>query len=161
MTRRMYFLFPDVDHTVHAVTELQQAGIALENMHTVARENIDIDPLPVSNEKQQHNITGRLEKWLWNANLLVFALALVALVAMAISAAPASGLGLLLGIVILTFLLGYELVRHVPGVHIDEFNDAIAHGEIRLMVDVPVSRMDAVEHQAHRGHPEAVTGGVG
>jgi hypothetical protein len=40
-------------------------------------------------------------------------------------------------------------------------NDAMRHGELLLMVDVPVWRVERVEALVHKHHPEAVVGGVG
>jgi hypothetical protein len=46
-------------------------------------------------------------------------------------------------------------------VHLGEFRDALAHGEVLLMVDVPRGRVSEVEDRVHRHHPEATVGGVG
>ena len=49
---------------------------------------------------------------------------------------------------------------HVPDVHLTEFTDALSHGEILLMVDVPASRVAEIEDFVHHRYPEAVVGGV-
>jgi hypothetical protein len=48
---------------------------------------------------------------------------------------------------------------HVPNVHLQEFRDALRHGEILLMIDVPQQRVDEVEYRVLARHPEAVAGG--
>lgn len=48
-----------------------------------------------------------------------------------------------------------------PDVHLTEFTDALAHGEVLLMVDVPGSRVAEVEDFIHQRYPESVVGGVG
>lgn len=60
-----------------------------------------------------------------------------------------------------TFLAGLFFVLRVPNVHWDEFRTAIEHGEVLVMVDVPVLRLVEINRKVHRRHPEAVTGGVG
>ena len=49
---------------------------------------------------------------------------------------------------------------NVPDVHLTEFTDALSHGEVLLMVDVPVDRVAEIEKAVHHRHPEAVVGGV-
>ena len=64
-------------------------------------------------------------------------------------------------VMLISFLLGEEFTRRVPDVHLSEFRDALRHGEILLMIDVPVTKVERFEALVHRHHPEAVTGGVG
>jgi hypothetical protein len=59
-----------------------------------------------------------------------------------------------------TLLLGVTFTRRIPNVHLAEFEDALQHGEVLLMVDVVPWRVTEVESLVHR-HPEAVSGGVG
>jgi hypothetical protein len=45
-------------------------------------------------------------------------------------------------------------------VHLTEFTDALAHGEILLMVDVSLHRVAEIENFVHRHHPEAAISGT-
>jgi hypothetical protein len=47
----------------------------------------------------------------------------------------------------------------LPTIHLDEFHEAIRHGELLLMVDVSRDCVEDVEELMRRRHPEAVTGG--
>ncbi len=49
----------------------------------------------------------------------------------------------------------------VPDVHLTEFTDALSHGEVLLMVDVPSRRVAEIENFIYHRFPEAVVGGVG
>jgi hypothetical protein len=60
-----------------------------------------------------------------------------------------------------TFALGEWFIDHVPNIYLTEFRDALAHGEILLMVDVPAWRVKEIEDHIHSHHPEAAVGGVG
>ena len=60
-----------------------------------------------------------------------------------------------------TFLVGSFFTLHLPNAHLDEFKSAIKHGEILLMVDVPLRQVKPLEDFIHHQHPEAVVGGVG
>jgi len=57
------------------------------------------------------------------------------------------------------FLVGVRFVR-LPNAHLNELKDALAHGEILLMVDVSEDRVAVVEKLIHNHHPEAAVGGV-
>ena len=57
-----------------------------------------------------------------------------------------------------TLFLG-ERFSHLPNVHTDAFREALAHGEILLMVDVPPDHVHEVANRMQRHHPEAVAGG--
>jgi len=59
-----------------------------------------------------------------------------------------------------TYFAAEHFVVHVPDVHLTEFTDALAHGEILLMVDVPEKRVAEIESVVRYRHPEAVVGGV-
>ena len=97
---------------------------------------------------------------LWDGNLVVFFTAMLVLAILAYLQLAWYWLLLPVAVMVITFLLGEEFTRRVPGVHLSEFRDALRHGEILLMIDVPVSAVQQVEDLVHRHHPEAVTGGV-
>lgn len=53
------------------------------------------------------------------------------------------------------------LFTDVHNVHLNEFREALQHGEILLMVDVPVRRVAEIEDLVYHRHPEVTVGGVG
>ena len=158
--RRLYFLFPDAVHARRVTRELNQAGVDEQHIHAVAREGADLSALPAATVRQRQDAAGRIEAVAWNSNLALFAAAAVALLA----ALFLQSLWLAIGALVLmsaTFLGGAWFALRVPDVHLDEFREAIAHGEIVLMVDVPPKRVAEIEDLVHRRHPEANVGGVG
>lgn len=161
MKRRLYFLLPDVLHTATVVKELETFGINTDTMHTLAKPGIDLGGLPVASERQRKDIAARIENLLWDGNLAVFFLSLLTLVVMLIMQLTLVWLAIPATIMLLTFLMGVIFTAHIPNVHIAEFRDAVHHGEILLMVDVPVWHVAQVEALVHKHHPEAVVGGVG
>ena len=89
----------------------------------------------------------------------MFALALIALV-IALVAGEFNWAMISLAIMAVTFILGEQFVVHVPAVHLTEFTDALSHGEILLMIDVPSNRVVEIEDFVHHKYPEAAVGGV-
>jgi hypothetical protein len=161
MKRRLYFLLPDAEHARVVVSELEALGIKRNFMHAIAGRGGTVDGLPVASRRQRDDLGARLERYLWGGNLALFFLALIALVVFALL--PLSWWWLLLpsGIMLISFLTGLEFIMHTPNVHLTEFQSAMRHREILLMIDVPVAQVAEVEETVHRRHPEAITGGVG
>ena len=161
MKRRLYFLLPDTGHTRAVVNDLKVFGINTDTMHTLAKPGVDLSGLPVATNRQRTDSGARLETILWDGNLAIFFIALVALITMAYTGLAWFWLLLPAAVMLVTFVSGVVFTSQVPNVHLSEFLDAMRHGEILLMVDVPVWRVECVEALVHKHHPEAVTGGVG
>jgi hypothetical protein len=160
MIRRLYFLLPDRDHALSVVNELAGSGIELEQMHTLANSGVSLDGLPEATHAQRHDLAHQLETLLWDGNLVIFGLALGTALTLWIVNGLTAWLLLPLGIMLASFLAGLRFTR-LPNTHLDEFRDALAHGEILLLVDVPANRVDDIENRVQRHHPEATVGGVG
>lgn len=158
--RRLYFLFPDAEHARGVSRELTQAGVDEQQIHAVARDDVDLSALPAATVRQRQDAAGRIESVAWNSNLALFAAAAVALLASLFLQSLWLAIGAL-AVMAATFLGGAWFALRVPDVHLDEFREAMRHGEIVLMVDVPAKRVAEIENLVHRRHPEANVGGVG
>ncbi len=160
MTRRLYFLFPDADHVRRVVDALDGAGIGQRHLHAVARPGIDLSELPVASARQRQDMGLRLERILWSANLIVFFIALtVLLVSMSQGLWPGAVAAAV--VMLVTFIAGERFATKMPNMHLDAFDEALAHGEVLLMVDVPKRRVFEIEELVHRHYPDANVGGVG
>ena len=160
MKRRLYFLLPDTGHTRTVVDELESGGIERRHMHVISADGVDLEGLPAATRNQHSDFGARLETFLWAGNLMLFCLALLALIVLVLMQASWYWLLLPLAVMLATFLSGLGFTSHIPSVHLSEFTDAIHHREILLMVEVPAGQVARVEEQVHRHHPEAVAGGV-
>ena len=159
MNRRLYFLIPDKSHTLSVVLELTSHGIDLDHIHTLANKKVRLQG-PPNAEHQNRDLGHRIEDLLWKGNLAMFCLALVSLLILPLIIGLTAWLLLPVGIMLATFMGGL-LFSRVPNTHLDEFRDALAHGEILLMADVPQKRVANIEDRVHHHHPEATVGGVG
>ncbi|MCO6414343.1 MAG: hypothetical protein J5I92_16535 [Thiogranum sp.] len=158
MNQRLFFLFPDRDHTLSAVEELIQCGFRREDMHSIANSGVALDGLPLGTAGQMHDHAAAIEFWGWRINLLLFFAAAAGFAALLLTGATWGWLLLPLAVMAATLLAGLRFAR-TPNVHVSEFRDALAHGEILLMVDVPQTRVHEVENRVQQHHPEAVPGG--
>ncbi|TNG03578.1 MAG: hypothetical protein EP297_00270 [Gammaproteobacteria bacterium] len=161
MERRLYFLLPDVEHARAVVAKLEINGIESKYTHVIAAKGIDLEDLPLASPNQRMDLGARLETILWNGNLVLFFLALMALTILILMNVGGFWLLVPTSIMLTTFLAGVGFTKYIPNVHLSEFADALRHQEILLMVDVPVGQVARVEKLIHHNHPEAVAGGVG
>jgi hypothetical protein len=160
MNRRLYFLLPDRAHALLVVDELNKFGIQSDHLHALGDRRTRLDGLPASTLRQSRDAASPLEKILWNANLISFAVALCVFIAMVLTMNWNWWLLVPVVILVANFLAGLRFTS-IHNTHLGEFQDALAHGEILLMVDVPASQVATVEAQVHHQHPEATLGGVG
>lgn len=158
MKLRLYFLFPDDAAARRAVADLGTNGVATDQIHTVARDGVDVSGLPPATAPQRRDTLRRLDHGLWYGNLVVFTLAVATLIA---GWALGSTLAWVLALVVMLLTVGGGawFALRLPSVHLDEFRAALAHGEILLMVDVSSDCVESIEELMLRVHPEAVPGG--
>ena len=161
MKRRLYFLLPDIAHTRTVVDAMAASGIRRRSMHVVAKPDLDLAGLPAASSRQRRDTGSIIETVLWDGNLAVFFIALLTLVGLYLLRVEWTWLLIPAAVMLFTFVGGLVFTSSVPSVRLSEFTDAIHHGELLLMVDVPVPQVSYVESLVHRHHPEAVAGGVG
>jgi hypothetical protein len=159
MLRRLFFLFPDEKHAQRAVHNLVNNNIPKRHIHAISH-GVDLRTLPKATYRQKSDTAFRVEYILWQVNLLIFIGAFIALI-FALLSATILWSAAALTVMLATFIAGEQFVMKVPNVHLTEFSDALSHGEILLMVDVPKNQVAEIEDFVHRRHSEAVTGGVG
>lgn len=153
MLRRLYFLFPDEKHAQLAVDQLLFKNIPLKKMHAIAK-GVELKNLPKATERQKNDTAYQIEQLFWKANLMLFAAALIVFVA-SLPTGKWLWLGLALAVMLISYIGGKFFVEHVPHDHLTEFTSALAHGEILLMVDVPLYRVAETVRYVESQHPEA------
>jgi hypothetical protein len=160
MYRRIYFLFPAVEHAQRVVVELKMTGISRDHIHAVARPGIDLSTLPAATSQQKSDAVWRVERLFWIGNLILFAAALIGFIATLFSGAYIwSAVTVIL--MLASFLSGRHFAVNLPHVHLSDIRGGLSRGEILLMVDVPKKRLAELERLVLRHHPEAGTGGIG
>jgi len=158
MLRRLYFLFPDEKHAQNVVDELINKNISERHIHALTH-GIELKTLPKATERQARDTAFRIEWAFWNINLLIFLLALAGLIT-ALATGETLWAVIALAVMLITFIAGEQFAIYLPDVNLTEFTDALSHGEILLMVDVPKNRVAEIEHYVHHRHPDAIIGGV-
>ena len=159
MKRRLYYLLPDRKDIGKLVDDLEGAAISTQDVHAVAKDKFPKNNIGAVHATSEEDRDYFVEWFLWRFNLGLFFVALIAFVGMIIWI---PGIWLILPLVIMigTFISGLLFVLRLPNVHLNEFQPALKHGEVLLMIDVPVADVKRVDQFIHHKHPEVVTGGV-
>lgn len=160
MKRRLFFLLPNTQYAKQIVYELNQIGIDQSHMHVIARDDIDTTGLPASTSRQRKDSIYRIEQFLWNANLGVFTLALFFALYFFVTNSPLAAL-LSIAIMLTCFAAGCIFTMKVPSTHLSEFETAISHGEILLVVNTLKENVETLENYMHSRHPVVITAGIG
>ena len=158
MYKRLYFLFPDTTHAQKVVDELVHLNVDRTHMHAIAKPGVDLSGLPSASLRQRKGMAHKIEYWLWQLNLAVFAAALTIGAVSLFKQQYELSLAMLF-VMAITFVAGY-LWAQVPDMPVKHFYQEMSHGEILLLVDVPTYRMHSIEQHVHRHHAEAISGGT-
>ena len=156
MERRLYFLIPDRAQALAVVDDLVGHGIDIDHMHAIGDQHTRMDGLPGVPARGSRTGTSSVQQLAWNANTVCFAVAVVATFLAPVFVGLSWWLLLPVAIMAANFLTGLYLNSTVNK-ELNEFRDAVAHGEILLVVDVPEPRAHEVEEEIQRHHPAATS----
>lgn len=99
-----------------------------------------------------------IEDYVWQANLAIFFLALASFFVFLFLD---MNLPAILSILVMaaSFILGDLFAMFTPKIHLDEFEHALSHGEVLLMVDTLKKDCAKIEDLVRKHHPAAIAGG--
>ena len=158
MSRRIYWLIPDVVSARRTVDDLLLARVPVQHIHCVGREGMNMSGLHPANVLQTTDVIYAAEAGLLIGGTLGIAAGL--LIAMYYPIGVGSlqwGMAAVLGVLGGLFgawsssMIGIS----VPSHRLKRFEAAIEQGQVLLMVDVPSLRVKEVEALLQASHPEA------
>jgi len=154
--RRIYFMLPDVETTRQVVNELLLNHVQENHIHVVASDTVPLEDLPSANDMQRSDLIPALEK---GATVGGATGAIAGLVAVTVPPAGVIlGGGAVLGLLVAGAGFGAWVAGMIgvgqPSSRLERFREAIDRGEVLVMVDVPRSRVEAVEEMVRRHHQE-------
>ena len=158
--RRLYLLVPGREQAEAAVRDLMAGRVSRQHIHAIAKPGVNLGNLPAATIRQRGDFVAKLERGLWDLNLVVFFAALAVLAAALWSADWGWAIGATL-VAAANVYLGYRVAQQVPQTHVEDCQTPLRHGEILLLVDVPRWRITEVERRLRASHPEVEIGGVG
>ena len=163
MRRRIYWLLPDLASARRTMDDLLLARIAEPHIHFVAREGTDMSGLHAANVLQTSDVIRAAQIGLVLGGAVGAVLGVVAAVFFPIVGdSPQWGMAGVLAVLGAGFgawassMIGIS----TPSLRLRRFSEAIAAGQVLLMVDVPRSRMAEIRALLQTLHPEAQHEGV-
>lgn len=163
MRKRIYWLLPDLASARRVMDDMLLARVDERHIHFVARDDVDLSGLHAANALQTSDVVRAAQMGGMVGAALGAALGTLAALQFSSGDAPAPH-ALVLALAALGAVFGVWTASMIgvstPSQRLRRFQSAIAGGAILLMVDVPRSRVEAIEAQLARLHPEAHLEGV-
>mgnify|MGYP001166058626 FL=1 len=155
--KRIYFMVPNADVARTIVNELLLARVEERNMHILAKEGTDMHELPEASLMQKSDFVPAVQRGLALGGVIGTLAGLVG-IAVAPGAAVIAG-----GVLLASSLTGAGVgawLSGMVGISVDntrhtQFEAAIERGEILMMIDVPISRVEEIDELVKSHHPEA------
>ena len=158
MFLRLYFLLPNEKLTQKIIPELYKYGIPKKNIHTIIRNKKATASLPFSTKWQRMDASQKIENYVWNTNLLIFFLSFICFIYFLFTNMDIPAVISII-IMAVSFILGDVFAILIPKVHLGEFEHALNHGEVLLMIDTSKKHSANIEDLVTRNHPAAIAGG--
>ena len=162
MSRRLYFVLPDLDSAKQTANDLLLARVEYKHMHFLGQRDTPMGELHEASFLQKSDVRHAL---FIGAGLGVVGGMVLGLY---LKLTPIGGYTFDVGTLILCVLGGgffgawtSTLIGvSTPNSQLKPFDQDIESGKILLMVDVPVSRVQEIEDLLHKRHPDAVDRGI-
>lgn len=158
MRSRIYWLLPDVESARRTMDDLLLARIEYRQMHFHAREDIDLRGLHEAGVMQTSDFVRSAETGLIiGASVGALLGGLVAVHYPIVGDEPQWGIAAVLAIAGALFGTWTSTMIGIstPSKRLQRFQKQIDEGQILLMVDVPMWRVEAIEARLKALHPEA------
>jgi len=155
--KRIYFMVPNADVARTIVNELLLARVEERNMHILAKRGTDMHELPEATLMQKSDFVPAVQRGLALGGVVGSLAGLVG-IAVAPGAAVIAG-----GVILASSLTGAGVGAWLSGMvglsvrntRHTQFQEAIDRGEILMMIDVPISRVEEIDELVKSHHPEA------
>lgn len=163
MSRRIYWLLPNVASARKTMDDMLLARIEERHMHFVGREDIDLSGLHAANLLQTSDVVRAAQMGaMLGAVVGALAGGMVAWTLPLTEGPPQWWLVVVLALVGAVFGTWASSMIGVstPSQRLKRFEPAIEKGQILLMLDVPRGRVEEIEARLQALHPEARLEGI-
>jgi hypothetical protein len=157
MLRRIYCLVPSVEVARKVVDEMLLARVEERHLHVLAKRGTPLEDLPEATMMQKSDFIPAIERGVAQGGVVGLLAGLVG-IALTPGAMVIAG-----GIMLASSLagagvgawLGGMVGLNVGNTRLKRFEEAIEKGELLLMVDVPLARVDDITERIKQHHPSA------
>ncbi len=164
MSRRLYFILPDVDTATKVEEELLLARIEEKRMHFLGKRGTDMKDLPVASHAQKtdllHGIViGLITGSLTGALAGLYAYMNPDFIDMQIQPYLIF-IFIVIGAVVGAWISGPLIGSSTPNVHLEEYQKSMQEGHILLILDIPTKRANDVRKIIKDHYPDAEDHGI-
>ncbi|CCE25721.1 hypothetical protein [Methylotuvimicrobium alcaliphilum] len=158
--RRIYFLAPNLETTHQIVDELRAEGIEDRHIHILAKRDTPLGDMPEASVFEKTDFIPAVERGaaLGATTGLLVGLAAMRFAGFAIAGGPVLGV-LVYGATIGAMMSGLAGLQ-VGNSRVKDYADAIEHGQLLVLIDIPKQRIDAIKQLITKHHPEAEFEGI-
>ena len=155
--RRLYFVVADVDSGKKVVDKLLLEHIEWKHIHVIAKRGTPLEDLPEASFLQKSDIIPAMERAvpMGGATGMLCGLVALALEPHLVVAGGAILLASSLTGVGVGAWLGGMIGLNVGSTRLKQFEDAIARGELLVIADVPLDRVDEISDRIKQALPDA------
>ncbi|MCW8935063.1 MAG: DUF1269 domain-containing protein [Gammaproteobacteria bacterium] len=159
MRKRLYFLLPDLGEASKTVDELLLARIDEKHIHVMAKQGVDLGDLPEASIFQTSDIVHGVETGIVIGGITGLVASIIAITALQV--------GSVMGLIVLgctLFGAGFGvwtsamIGSSTKNSRLKEFELSMEEGKILLIADVPIDKVDDINHKM-QAHKETIMGG--
>ena len=155
--RRIYFLVPDVATAKRVIDDLLLARIEEKHLHVIAKRGTPMEDLPEATFAQKTDFVPAMQKGVAAGGTAGVLAGLIGL------SFPGPGTVIAGGILLATTLAGAGVGAWVGGMvgldagnsRLKKYEQAIEKGELLVMADVPMERVQEIEERVRKHVPQA------
>jgi len=153
--RSLYFIFHDEQTVRRVISKLEQElGIGDIQLHAIVKDGHTLSELLGATIHRRSEAAIRRENLYWNLSIIVFTLALIAMV-LSLLTAPWYWT-LLFGLLVFgAQLSGYLFGNRIPNAQLERFRTGLHKGDIVLQVDTPRQSIARIKAFIGEDYPDA------
>lgn len=158
MKERQFFFSKDLEAAKKIIEDLEEFGITAEDLHVIAREDINLEPLPEPDLSHRSDVVDAAKRGAATGGAIGLIGSIIAVTV------PAAGLTLGGGAILAGTALGSALGTwfstlvgvSVPNQDVEEYRDRIERGELMIIVDCEPEQQAALGAMLSSRHPRSL-----
>jgi len=158
MKERQFFFSTDLEAAKKIIEDLKDFGVTAEDLHVIAREDINLEPLPEADLSHRSDVVDAAKRGAATGGAIGLIGSIIA------GTVPAAGLTLGGGAILAGTALGSALGTwfstlvgvSVPNQDVEEYRDRIEQGELMIIVDCEPEQQAALGAMLSSRHPRSL-----
>jgi hypothetical protein len=158
--RRIYFLVPDIATIHKIIDELRSEGIEDRHMPILAKRDTPLGDLPEAGVTIKTDFIPAVERGAVLGGATGLLAGLVGLRFAGFAIAGGAVLGVLIASATISSLAAGLIGMSLGNTRLKKYEQAIEHGEILVLLDIPKDRIEDITKLITKHHPEATFEGI-